>query len=310
MSKVQWEQMLKHELDAAIAATPLAYLSFGLCEPHGLYNPLGLDALKAHGLCVRAAQEGGGIVAPASYWHIHEQSEDHQDFLRKATASPIYLTSMPADMFRRWYLWQLRACVNAGCRAVIAISGHYGGVEFNLKYYAKLFQRHVRAIPIWGLADWEVIYYRDEVDVYNGSHASLCETAQLEALTPGLPQYEYPNCADPDPYCGGKLERLEHVSAELGEKIVASQVKNLVDGGKRMLSEGAQERPGFIEFSEMEAAVERIMQDNLLSVPAFPATTGAHTFRDKYITPKRNTITQESRSMPEYVFSGVELTAS
>jgi creatinine amidohydrolase len=48
--KVQWELMLKHELDEAASNFPAVYIGLGLCEPHGLYNPLGLDALKAHGL--------------------------------------------------------------------------------------------------------------------------------------------------------------------------------------------------------------------------------------------------------------------
>jgi creatinine amidohydrolase len=308
--KVQWERMLKHELDEAIAAAPLAYLSFGLCEPHGLYNPLGLDGLKAYGICVRAAEAGGGIVAPPSFWHIHEESEDHQRFLERVTVEPNYLTSVPADLFRRWYLWQLRACVNAGCRAVIAVSGHYGGVEFNLKYYAKLFQRHVRPIPIWGLADWEVIFYRDEVGVYNGSHASLCETAQLSALCPGLPQLDHKGLKDPDPYAGRTLAGLkENATKERGEKIVESQVRNLVAGAKRMLAEGPQERPKFIEFDEMAEAVEKIMRDKL-SIPPLPVKKGVHDYRDKYIMPKRQNITEEGRAMPEYVFADVELLGS
>ncbi|GEM_PF-2181950 len=45
--KVQWEEMFPDELDAALARCPVGYLPLGLCEPHGLHNALGLDALKA-----------------------------------------------------------------------------------------------------------------------------------------------------------------------------------------------------------------------------------------------------------------------
>lgn len=69
---VQWERMFPDELEAAFAACPVLYLPYGMCEPHGPQNAIGLDALKAHAICVRAAREHGGIVAPVDYWHIHE----------------------------------------------------------------------------------------------------------------------------------------------------------------------------------------------------------------------------------------------
>ena len=53
--KVRWEEMFPDELDAALARCPLVYLTYGLCEPHGLHNAVGLDGLKAHGLACRAA---------------------------------------------------------------------------------------------------------------------------------------------------------------------------------------------------------------------------------------------------------------
>src|ERR1041385_2925214 len=70
--EVRWERMFPDELEAAFAQKPLAWFAYGLCEPHGPQNALGLDALKAHGLACAAAHEHGGIVAPPDYWHIHE----------------------------------------------------------------------------------------------------------------------------------------------------------------------------------------------------------------------------------------------
>src|SRR5258708_34075555 len=70
--EVRWERMLPHELEAAFAATPAVYFAYGLCEPHGPQNALGLDGLKAHGLAVRAAKRHGGIVAPPDFWHVQE----------------------------------------------------------------------------------------------------------------------------------------------------------------------------------------------------------------------------------------------
>ncbi len=70
--EVRWERMFPDELEAAFADCPLAWFTYGLCEPHGPQNAVGLDAIKAHGIACRAAHAHGGIVAPPDYWHIHE----------------------------------------------------------------------------------------------------------------------------------------------------------------------------------------------------------------------------------------------
>jgi creatinine amidohydrolase/Fe(II)-dependent formamide hydrolase-like protein len=38
------------------------YVPFGLIEWHGRHLPLGNDALKAHGILVKAAERAGGVV--------------------------------------------------------------------------------------------------------------------------------------------------------------------------------------------------------------------------------------------------------
>ena len=70
--EVRWERMFPDELERAFAQCPVAYFPYGLCEPHGPHNAVGLDALKAHAICCAAAREHGGIVAPPDYWHIHD----------------------------------------------------------------------------------------------------------------------------------------------------------------------------------------------------------------------------------------------
>ncbi len=53
MGEVRWERMFPDELEAAIADTPVVYFAYGLCEPHGPQNAVGLDALKARYLLSR-----------------------------------------------------------------------------------------------------------------------------------------------------------------------------------------------------------------------------------------------------------------
>ncbi len=64
MRKVQFEEMFPWEVAEALADTPLCYLPLGTLEWHGEHSAVGLDALKAHAVCVRAAQISGGLVVP------------------------------------------------------------------------------------------------------------------------------------------------------------------------------------------------------------------------------------------------------
>ena len=56
------------ELRRRIDACPVAFVPLGTLEWHGHHNPIGLDALKAHGVCLHAAKRlGGGVVLPPCY---------------------------------------------------------------------------------------------------------------------------------------------------------------------------------------------------------------------------------------------------
>jgi len=98
MREVQWERMFPDELEQAFAACPVVYFTYGLCEPHGPQNTLGLDELKAHAIACQAARHNGGIVAPADYWHIHEIGL-YAAWAEKAVGRPphAWLTAIPTE---------------------------------------------------------------------------------------------------------------------------------------------------------------------------------------------------------------------
>ena len=48
MSEVRLERMRPDQIDATKARRTAIYLPFGALEWHGVHNPVGLDALKAH----------------------------------------------------------------------------------------------------------------------------------------------------------------------------------------------------------------------------------------------------------------------
>src|SRR5512147_2687925 len=66
---VQMQFMRPAQLEKAIRNFPVVYVPFGLIEWHGRHLPLGNDALKAHAILVKAAEQCGGVVYPPVYFH-------------------------------------------------------------------------------------------------------------------------------------------------------------------------------------------------------------------------------------------------
>lgn len=62
------ELLRPHEIRAALAARSLVYLPLGTIEWHCEHLPVGLDALTAHGICLRAAKRTGGLVHPVLHY--------------------------------------------------------------------------------------------------------------------------------------------------------------------------------------------------------------------------------------------------
>ena len=66
---VQMQFLRPGQLEKALRAFPAVYVPFGLIEWHGRHLPLGNDALKAHGILVKTAEQFGGVVYPPVYFH-------------------------------------------------------------------------------------------------------------------------------------------------------------------------------------------------------------------------------------------------
>jgi len=183
--EVRWERMFPDELEAAFAEAPVLYLPYGLCEPHGPQNTLGLDALKAHALCRRAAEEGGGIVAPPDYWHIHEVGH-YAAWARREVGEVArkWLTAVPPWIHFKNVCYHVRAAEQIGFKAVILLTGHYGPNWQDLKTLCGLLQPRVRA-RLFGLPDFEANVPGFDADGSSGGdHAGRVETSLLWSLEP------------------------------------------------------------------------------------------------------------------------------
>lgn len=179
-SPVRWEEMFPDELEEALRKRPVVYLTYGLCEPHGLYSAVGLDGLKAHLIGCAAAERHGGIVAPPFLWHIHEMG------LEAAWADSAigdrnpWLTSLPPWVFYKSVWFQLRNVAARGFHAAIVLTGHWP-YERDLRRLADIFMRH-SPLRIWAGSDAEA----HEDGNVSDEHGGRYETSVLWALRPDL----------------------------------------------------------------------------------------------------------------------------
>jgi len=249
--KVRWEEMFPDELLEAIDRCPVCYLAYGLAEPHGAYNALGLDWLKAQALVERAAREHGGVVAPPVAWHIQERQEF--DFLGSLGVKQPLSSSLPPELFYQLVLYQIRAIDARGFKAGILVTGHYGGLEHDMRLLCEFYARRTGLpLRLSAVADSEVIRYEN----YHGDHAGICETAQLMALRPELVDLERTDADSPaGPWLGTQfpLPDGRMPTRELGEKIVRSQVQRLGEIAEELLN-GYMPRPDWTAPSLRDAA--------------------------------------------------------
>jgi len=173
--EVRWERLKPAEFIMRRDACPIVYLPMGLCEPHGHVAPFGLDTIKAEWLCMEAARQFGGVVAPTQNWHIHECGY-HAPWLQEVMegVNPL-LAALPAHLVLETLLYQLRAFRNAGFKAAVVISGH-NGAQDDLRMVARSFSA---AFPF----EYFIASDPELVDgLFQGDHAGRYEISQLLAI--------------------------------------------------------------------------------------------------------------------------------
>lgn len=185
--KVQYEEMFPWEWAQAVARAPICYLPMGVLEWHGEHSALGLDAIKAHAVCVGAARISGGVVVPPLYW-----STDYREDLPDGA----YLTGgieegeryhVPGNMFwirpetyRNLLLDIYEAMRRRGFRVIVVVSGHFSE-QHNLaaiRETGRLFLAQHPHMKWLHLTDQEVV-----PDLhYPSEHAAGGETSLLMAI--------------------------------------------------------------------------------------------------------------------------------
>jgi len=221
---VQMQFMRPGQLEAAARRFPVVYVPFGCIEWHGRHLPLGTDALKAHGILVKCAEEFGGVVYPPVYFHSGFNRE--------------HLEAVITDLFQR-----LKA---AGFRVIIGVSGH--NVQQQIDMIDKALEPVVADGTVAGIGLWEISLSRSPES--NTDHAAKWETSDM--------MFFYPECVDlsqlgtgplapkmkPPDGIGG-LDPREHASVEVGEKNVNLAAEAIGKKAKELLESLPQDQRQF-----------------------------------------------------------------
>ena len=194
---VQMQLMRPGQLEAAAKAFPAVFVPFGLIEWHGRQLPLGNDALKAHAILVKTAEQAGGVVYPPVFFH----EGFGQDIL----------VPVISKLFEK--------LKTLGFRVIIGVSGHNVGEQIEMIDAAL---KPVTADgTVAGMGMWEVTLSKcDESDT---DHAAKWETSNMMYFYPHLVDMaelgDDPLAPDMSPPAGiGGLDPREHASAAVGKR--------------------------------------------------------------------------------------------
>jgi creatinine amidohydrolase len=188
--KVQFEEMFPWEWARAMADAPICYLPLGVLEWHGEHNAVGLDALKAHAVCVRAAQQSGGVVVPPLYWATDSREDLGDSYLTGGVEhgeryhAPGSMFWIRPETFSHLLLDIYEAVRRRGFRVIVVVTGHWSGQVHLpvLRGSGEAFLARHPAMKWILLTDQEVVPDMH----YPHEHAAGGETSLLMAIRPDL----------------------------------------------------------------------------------------------------------------------------
>jgi creatinine amidohydrolase len=148
------------QVEAIRAETPLVYIPWGALEWHSYQNPIGLDGLKAQGLCEALAAATGGVVLPPVYVGTNTM---------KPFKGFKHTLEHRAETVRRLCRELLEQLADEDFRVIVLVTGHYGRDHVAV---LKDVEASFDQAAVWVLADWEPVE-----GLFDGNHAARGETS-------------------------------------------------------------------------------------------------------------------------------------
>jgi len=231
--EVRLERLRPREIEQALEACPVLYQPLGTVEWHGPHNIVGLDAVKAHHLCVRAARRGGGLVAPALFGGVGGLDHPHTFVMEPEN-------DVHSVLVRAWVEKLGREAVRQGFRAVIILTGHYGAAQQMVIRDVAVRLTRSLGVPVLGTPEYFLA-----LDVgYLGDHAAWGETALMLYLDPD--SVDLSRLGQPPHKGVGGRDPREATRAD-GQKLAETIIARLARLASQMPRWDAATRQRFVE---------------------------------------------------------------
>lgn len=201
--KVRYEEMFAHEIKNARQKKPVAYLPLGILEWHGEHNIVGLDGVKALELCIKAAEQGGGLCMPIQFWgenretHVHDKNYDPKGNIAKAMGLPNnfmnsgHMKGYIID-YKKLIMHMLYQIKSLGFKVVFILCGHYPLVS-PAREAAKIFLKENKNMRVYAGMEADPIIdafpksqQEDFLPLNGDHHGGKWETSIMKSLRPDL----------------------------------------------------------------------------------------------------------------------------
>ncbi|MFP4283555.1 MAG: creatininase family protein [Opitutales bacterium] len=160
------------EIEAMRELCPIAYLPWGALEWHSQHAPIGLDSVKAEGICVALAERTGGVVLPAIPMGVNT-IKPFKGFPHSIDISAGLATGVAAE-----FCAQL---AEEGFRLVVLFTGHYPPEQFTALQAGV--DRVASSYP-----ETQFVVWADNLflgDAFAADHAGATETSFQMHFAPG-----------------------------------------------------------------------------------------------------------------------------
>ncbi|MER3438735.1 MAG: hypothetical protein C4346_14710, partial [Chloroflexota bacterium] len=177
--KVLWQEMLRHELLAALEQRPVVIVPVGSVEQHGPHCPQDVDISIPYHLAIRAAEaidDFPVIVAPPiTYGFTHYNMGE----VGTITLGLEVFIAVLCDVARS--IWK------NGFKRIIMLNGHGGNEQPNWSAAVKLAEEDVWVVALtyWNMAKDELLTW-SEADEGSIGHGGEWETSLQLYLRPTL----------------------------------------------------------------------------------------------------------------------------
>jgi creatinine amidohydrolase len=228
------ETLRPEQIQEILRQVPLVYQPIGTIEWHGQHLPIGNDALKAHGICLRAAGLTGGLVMPPLYWGVDSLRASEGEWLEGMDAAagfelPGSIYRISHEVFETLIEEMLVEIFRQGVRLVVLLTGHNARVQETI--IRCVAERINAARPdryVWALSEYEPV--KPDLIPDAGDHAAKWETSLMMALHPeAVDMSRLP--AEGDLLAIGGIDPRTEASVEYGEQgveLVAEQIAQRV----------------------------------------------------------------------------------